>query len=40
MAENILGDLIGIETEKSLNRYNELTKRINRYKEVLKDLES
>lgn len=38
--ETILKDLEGIDSEKSLIRYNELSSRIIEYKEVLKDIES
>lgn len=38
-AESILYDLEGIDSEKSLIRYNELSNRIKEYKEVLKSIE-
>lgn len=40
MAENIRKELEGIDTEKSQERYVELTNTIKAYKEVLKDIES
>lgn len=39
MSEKIKKDLEGIDTEKSQERYYELTNRINRYREVLQDFE-
>lgn len=40
MAENIRKELEGVNTEKSQERYVELTNTIKAYKEVLKDIES